>query len=106
MEKEDAKHDERDCVKALSELYAITDTNSRGNVVRVNLTKLQVTDEDLQHIQGLVELRELNLSSTPVTNDGLKYCAKAQTLKRLYLGDTRIDDGGMQYVGELRSFAN
>jgi hypothetical protein len=97
------QRDNQTCVKALLALDAIVEKDELGNVTCVNLASIEISDDDLCHLEGLVTLRELNLSSTPVGNDGLSHCRHLTTLEKLYLGNTRIDDDGMVYVENLRN---
>lgn len=62
-----------------------------------------VTDNDIEAISQLIELRELNLYSTKITNAALIHFDRLGRLRHLHLADTNISDEGLE---SLRSLSN
>jgi len=79
--------------KALEELKEI-----KTQVVSLELSKLPVTDADLEVVVGFENLRRLNLNYTDVSGKGLQSLIKLKHLKRLYLSGTRLDFGSVKQL--------
>ncbi len=106
-------------VKALEELKSIQD-----QLVVLNLSKMPVTDKDLQIIssfknleilnlnftkiegkslpslQSLKNLQSLSLSGTPVTGKDLETVLKLPQLREIYIWNTKINDGERQVLSK------
>jgi len=65
------------------------------------LNGTQITDAGLQHLAGLTNLQSINLSKTAVTGDGLEQLSALTNLNELVLGNTRITDSGLEHLEEL-----
>ncbi len=72
-------------VSVLEELKEI-----KEQIVSMELSKLPVTDSDLNVIAGFENLRKLNLNFTEITGKGLESLIRLQHLKRLYLSGTKV----------------
>ena len=65
----------------------------------VYLWGTRITDAELEHLQGLLQLQGLELSSIKVTDAGLEHLKGLIQLKRLNLMGTKVTDAG---VSELK----
>ncbi|MEO6187441.1 MAG: FN3 associated domain-containing protein [Ginsengibacter sp.] len=74
----------------LKELLSVKD-----NIVKLNLNKMPVTDEDLKVIGQMSNLRKLNLSFTGVTGVTLSELSKLPELKSLSLSGTEIKSANL-----------
>jgi hypothetical protein len=73
-------------------------------IVSLNLNKMPVTDEQLQTIGELVNLRNLNLSFSKINGSGLSHLSKLVHLKNLSLSGTAVkqeDIGKLSALKEL-----
>ncbi|MHB0961172.1 MAG: hypothetical protein ACYC0X_33955 [Pirellulaceae bacterium] len=95
--------DDQESVKSLLQIDAIVKKNKHGNVAEIIFANPETYDDDLRHLNGLVELRAIDLSSTAVTSKGLAHCAAVTPLQKLYLGNTQVDDEGMRYIGRMKN---
>ena len=59
------------------------------------------TDDDLEHLEGLSDLRELWLAHTQVTDRGLEHLRELTNLQELYLWRTRVTDAGLEHLRGL-----
>src|SRR5262249_30720574 len=100
--------------------------DAAGNIVEVSLARTWATDNDVQRLADLTELRRLDLSLTYVSDSGIESLQKLskledlnlfaaefitdaavaslrsnKALRRLNLRGTDITDTSMQYIGEL-----
>jgi hypothetical protein len=66
------------------------------SVELVSLTSMGVTDEDLEHLRGLKQLKCLYLGDNKITDAGLEHLRGLKQLKWLYLNDTKISDAGLE----------
>jgi hypothetical protein len=66
------------------------------DTVVLQIANPEVTDETLDHLQGMSRLQELDLNDTQVTDAGLKRLAQLPKLQRLRLRNTRITDAGFR----------
>jgi hypothetical protein len=55
-----------------------------------------VTDQTLDYLKGLKQLRKLDLSNTQVTDDGLRVLQELPRLEVLYLNGTKVTDEGVR----------
>ena len=72
-----------------------------ASVVHVHLSNTDLTDQQLEKLEGLSQLRVLYLNHTRVTDFGLKHLVAFTNIEGLSLDDTRITDGGMKDVSRL-----
>jgi hypothetical protein len=73
---------------------------------RLVLTGTAISDAGCGHLAKLTKLEELGLSGTKVSNDGLKGLRELQGLRRLHLDNTSIDDRGLAELGHLPKLAS
>ncbi len=79
----------------------------RSDVVVLQMANPDVTNETLQYLQGLEQLRELDLENTSITDEGLAILAKLPALESLRLSNTKItDEGFRKYLLEKESLLN
>ena len=62
----------------------------------ITLDNRPITDEGLQHVQGLARLEQLRMNSTPITNAGLVYLKDLPRMETVELRGTRITDEGLK----------
>jgi hypothetical protein len=72
----------------------------------LNLDKTQVTDVGLTNLRGLTALQSLSLNGTRITDAGLKNVEELKTLKELSLNKTQITDAGLESLKGLKSLRN
>ena len=65
-------------------------------VVVLQMANPDVTDDTLDYLSGMAQLRELDLNDTAVTDAGLAKLARLGTLQSLRLKDTAITDAGFR----------
>ena len=58
----------------------------------------QTTDADLEHLDGLTEVRGLLLTNTNITDAGLEHLKGLTQLQQLVLTDTKITDAGLKHL--------
>lgn len=75
-------------------------------VNEVYLSYPQVTDDDLEHLKELSEVKQLSLHGAAVTDAGLEHLREMFELRRLYLVDTQVSDAGLEYLHELTRLEN
>ena len=89
----------------LTKLLAIItrdDTLPGHPVVKVSLQARNVTDDDLEALEDLPQLRELYLGyGTHTTDKGLAHVQHLKHLELLYLPETQITDAGLKYLKDL-----
>ena len=73
---------------------------------RLVLTGTAISDAGCAHLGKLTKLEELELCDTSISNDGLKGLRELQGLKRLNLDNTSIDDRGLAQLGHLPKLAS
>jgi hypothetical protein len=66
-----------------------------------DLDNTQVTDNGLDYLKGLTQLKDLSLSNTRVTDAGLKHRERLTQLQELHLGYTPITDIGLERLKGL-----
>ncbi len=67
----------------------------------IDLTGLDVTDEDLAHLVHFKNLKELQLRKTKVTDEGLRHVRNLDKLRSLGLRETKITDEGMAIIRDM-----
>ncbi len=63
----------------------------KNQIVSLELSKMPVTDNDLQNVAKFENLRRLNLNFTNITGDGLATLASLKHLTRLSLSGTKVN---------------
>jgi F-box/leucine-rich repeat protein 14 len=76
-----------------------------GHLYSIDLRGSKVSDDDLDWIVQLHEIKELNLANTPVTDAGVEKLGGLEYLSSLNLGGTRVTDQGIAALGNLRDLA-
>lgn len=74
-----------------------------SNLVRLNLSETDLTDEDAKQIAALPMLETLRFSSPTITDQTLLYLATSPTLRHLILSDSPITDAGLAHLAELKT---
>lgn len=72
-------------------------------IVSLNLSKMPVTDADLELIAGFENLEELNLNFSEVTGSGLRHLASLRSLAEISLSGTKTDAAGLDQLKALPS---
>jgi Leucine-rich repeat (LRR) protein len=72
-----------------------------NDLVMLNLKGIEMTDDQLQHIAPLTNLRELDLSETGILGTGLKHLAGLKSLKKLWLDNTHVGDNELAHLLDL-----
>ncbi len=73
----------------------------KNQIVKLNLNKMPVGDEDLKTISQFTNLRKLNLAFTNITGATLNELAKLKELKLLSLSGTKIKSANLQSLTSL-----
>lgn len=68
--------------------------------------KVTFTNDGLQHVARLPNLRVLSLNNVPVTDAGLSRLKNLQTLESLSLAKTHVTDAGLVYLRGLPRISN
>lgn len=62
----------------------------------IDLNNVDFTDQDLEKLRGLGNVRNLQMVRTKITDAGLKIIATFPTLQSLFLANTAVTDDGLQ----------
>lgn len=73
----------------------------KNETISLDLGQIQITDERLKRLYGLVNLKKLGLSDTQITNAGLKHLSGLVRLTHLNLTHTKITDAGLKHLRGL-----
>jgi len=76
-----------------------------GNLVDLNLAKLNLKDDDLKAIAGLSNLQRLHLENNPVTEAGLAHLKGLANLEYLNLYNTGVGDGALDTLKGFKNLA-
>jgi hypothetical protein len=77
---------------------------SRSDVVVLQMANADVTDQTLDYLSNMSQLRNLDLNGSQITDEGLKRLVKLPRLQELRLARTQItDDGFRQYLAPKES---
>ena len=68
------------------------------NLTRLNVDKTAITDAGLAHLKNLKSLEQLNLYGTNITDKGLAALAKCPNLKVVYLWQTKVTSAGIEQL--------
>jgi uncharacterized membrane protein len=71
------------------------------NITRLNLEKTAITDEGLVHLKNLPNLEQLNIYGTSVTDKGLEALMSCKNLKTLYLWETKTTEKGIENFNKM-----
>ncbi len=77
-------------------LHNLVGVDFSADVVVVILGGPQVTDDDLEHLKVLTQLKSLTLICSQVTDAGLEHLRGMTTLKVLDLEDTQVTNEGVK----------
>lgn len=80
----------------LKELQSI-----KEQIVRLNLNKMPIKDEDLKTISSFKNLRKLNLSFTQITGNGLQELKNLKELRQLSLSGTVVKNQDLDVLKNL-----
>jgi hypothetical protein len=69
---------------------------SKNDVVVLQMANPDVTDQTLDKLKGMNELKDLDLNDTQITDAGLKVLKELPALSSLRLKNTKITDQGFQ----------
>jgi hypothetical protein len=72
-------------------------------LLRINLSRTEITDRGLAEISRLARLEQLRLASGRIDDAGLKCLAKLEHLRFLHLIDMPITDAGLDHLHVLKS---
>jgi hypothetical protein len=72
-----------------------------GDVVALDLSHTNLTDDRLHRLQGLPQLQELYLADNQLTDVALEYLGSLPHLQELYLEHTQVTDAGMEHLRGL-----
>ena len=70
-------------------------------VIEVSLRSKQISDSDLEHLNGLTSLRRLDLAYTQCSDTGLEHLNRLTALQTLDLSSTQISDAGLAHLQRL-----
>jgi hypothetical protein len=93
-----------DFTKSPPTLVTVADIERLSEFPRLRFLSLdnaQITDEEMESIQGLAGLEQLYLNNTRITDAGLKYFHDMPCLRLLDLDNTKITGTGFQYLNNL-----
>ncbi len=96
-----ATPDKPEVVSKLEETGAKTRKDGNGNIIEVDLRKMDVTNDLLAQLAGLPKLRSVLLADTKVTDASLEAIGKIPTIENLDLRGCAITNAGMPYLSGL-----
>jgi len=79
--------------------YQVRMVGSYESLEGLSLTGL--TDKDLKHLSGLINLTGLAILDSQITAEGCQYLAGMQKLRHLTLESPHLDDACLSYLSEL-----
>jgi Leucine-rich repeat (LRR) protein len=98
---------EKDAVAAIRGIGGTVDRGLLGGpVISVTLTHLEVTDDWLEHLEGLPNLRSLGIAYTQVADAGLVHLKGLTELEHLDLRATQVTDAGLEHLKGLTKLKN
>lgn len=71
-------------------------------ITRVDLSKTNTTDADLERLAGLTDLEVLYFSECPITGPGLVHLAGLTQLQELGFYSGKLEDGGLEHLTKLK----
>lgn len=81
--------------------FQVDEARSDKPVVAVILSNLLVTDETLEHLKDLANIKVLALSNTEISDAGLVHLRGLVSLEHLYMNDTQVSDIGLEQLKGL-----
>lgn len=84
-------------IAAIEELRDIVQYDEKipeQSIVKVSFAGLDITDANLVHVKGLINLDELNLRDTQAGDSGMEHLKGLTSLQRLFLSNTKVTDAG------------
>lgn len=73
------------------------------SIERIVLNDTNVTDDDLQQLQGLANLKYLGLYGANVTDAGLEHIVGLPSLEELELSYTQVTDAGLSKLKQIKT---
>jgi len=70
-------------------------------VIRVHLGGTAITDDDLEILRSLQQVRVINLYGTQITDQGLAHLSEMTSIDELQLSGTSISDEGLEHLQGL-----
>jgi Leucine-rich repeat (LRR) protein len=98
-------HDQPDDAAAVAALESLDVELARydtGSIMEVRFEAGKASDDDLVHLKGLPNLKEVTLSGSPITDAGLEHLKGLSTLTMLDLSGSEITDAGLEQLTALR----
>jgi hypothetical protein len=77
-----------------------------GNVTIIALSSSEITDDDLNNLEGLKLTPILHLYNTQITDAGLKHIEELKQLKILNLASNAITDAGLKHLESLEQLTS
>ncbi len=74
-----------------------------SQLLRVNFSRTEITDEGLEQLSRMDKLEQLRLSSPRITDAGLACLRRLDHLRFLHLIDMPITDAGLEHLHALKS---
>jgi uncharacterized membrane protein len=72
------------------------------NLKRLNLNYSDITDQGLQYLVGMQNLHALSVSGTAVTNNGIQALLANKHIKELYVWDSKVTD--LEFAAMVKEF--
>ena len=88
-------------IEKLGDKVTVDEKSPDKPAIGVNLTKTEVMDAGLVHLERLTQLQWLDLGGTQVTDAGLKHLEGLTQLQWLGLLDTKVTDAGLAHLKGL-----
>ena len=73
------------------------------NVIEIDLSNTDISDQDLKLLQQFDNLKKLNLSGCRISNNGVKQLRYLTKLANLNLYKTQVDNKSLDYLSEMKS---
>ena len=81
--------------------FQVDEARSDKPVVAVILSNLRATDEALEHLKDLANIKSLALNNNEISDAGLVCLRGLVSLEHLYLNDTQVSDIGLEQLKGL-----
>jgi hypothetical protein len=94
---------DRSTLKKLARYKAIPKIDRRGCVVELKLEGKRVSDDALDELGGLTELRSLSLFAADISDEGLEKLQAVVSLDSLGLCGTPITDNGLTALHKMKN---
>lgn len=88
-------------VNSQGEVIPRVERDLEGNVVRLNLSRMQLAADDIAAIGRLKTLRHLDLSRTNITNADLRKISESPSLNGINLSGTEVTDEAIDSLLKL-----